>query len=146
MLSGAGETTCGNTRCAHHFAAGVGLTTLELPFAYAEHGEAKSALVKVVLCRRCVKKLMWKRERGKEREGSAQPRAEDAQEGEGDIVVKIESETAEDELALLEPKKRSREEGERERASRRRRNSRSNSPHPSESRYSKRRRSPPKAS
>ena len=62
MLSGAGETTCANTRCQSN----APLTTLELPFAYEEHGEQKSALVKVVLCDRCVRKLMWKRNKEKE--------------------------------------------------------------------------------
>jgi protein FRA10AC1 len=42
------------------------LSTLELPFVYEEHGETKSALVKIVLCQRCVKKLMWKRQQEKE--------------------------------------------------------------------------------
>ena len=32
---------------------------------YEEQGETKSALVKVVLCGRCVKKLMWKRQKEK---------------------------------------------------------------------------------
>ncbi|KAI0045842.1 hypothetical protein FA95DRAFT_1474101, partial [Auriscalpium vulgare] len=68
VLSGAGETTCANVRCEHHESsralhtrAVVPLSTLELPFAYLEHGQSKSALVKVVLCDRCTKKLMWKR-------------------------------------------------------------------------------------
>ena len=67
MLSGAGENTCGNTRCKHHPNRDdtVHLSTLELPFAYEEHGERKSALVKVVLCPRCLKKLMWKRNKKK---------------------------------------------------------------------------------
>lgn len=67
MLSGAGEKTCGNTRCKHHTSEDVAiqLSTLELPFAYEEHGEHKSALVKVVLCPRCLKKLMWKRNKEK---------------------------------------------------------------------------------
>ena len=43
------------------------LKTVELPFAYEEEGTMKSALVKVVLCDKCLKKLMWKREKGKER-------------------------------------------------------------------------------
>ncbi|KAK0469501.1 folate-sensitive fragile site protein Fra10Ac1-domain-containing protein, partial [Desarmillaria tabescens] len=64
VLSGAGETTCGNTRCVHH-SPGSGhkpsLTTLELPFTYSEHGETKSALVKAVLCKKCLDKMMWKR-------------------------------------------------------------------------------------
>lgn len=45
----------------------IPLTTLELPFAYEERGERKNALVKVVLCSRCVKKLMWKRNKERER-------------------------------------------------------------------------------
>jgi len=71
VLSGAGESTCGNTRCKHHTNqdTAVQLRTLELPFAYEEHGEHKSALVKVVLCPRCLKKLMWKR--NKEKDGPA---------------------------------------------------------------------------
>ncbi|KAI0076008.1 hypothetical protein K474DRAFT_1708521 [Panus rudis PR-1116 ss-1] len=71
VLSGAGETTCGNTRCPFHSAHNVeeahpSLTALELPFAYVENGESKFALVKVVLCGKCVKKLMWKRNKEKE--------------------------------------------------------------------------------
>jgi protein FRA10AC1 len=68
VLSEAGENTCGNTRCKHHTGqdTAVQLSTLELPFAYEEHGEHKSALVKVVLCPRCLKKLMWKRNKEKE--------------------------------------------------------------------------------
>lgn len=68
MLSGAGENTCGNSRCKHHDNRdeAVHLNTLELPFAYEEHGKHKSALVKVVLCPRCLKKLMWKRNKEKE--------------------------------------------------------------------------------
>jgi protein FRA10AC1 len=42
------------------------LVTLELPFSYVEHGEDKFALVKVVLCGKCCKKLMWKRTKEKE--------------------------------------------------------------------------------
>ncbi|PPQ69175.1 hypothetical protein CVT24_000023 [Panaeolus cyanescens] len=81
VLSGAGETTCGNTRCEHHHPSTASswsprqkpnLVTLELPFAYVEMGESKSALVKVVLCPKCVKKLMWKHTKEKEkREGKS---------------------------------------------------------------------------
>jgi len=72
VLSGSGETTCGNTRCQRHFASRYSgqdspLTTLELPFSYVEQGESKSALVKVALCDKCVKKLMWKRQKEKEK-------------------------------------------------------------------------------
>ncbi|KAJ7592849.1 folate-sensitive fragile site protein Fra10Ac1, partial [Mycena floridula] len=68
VLSGAGEESCGNTRCKYHDASRriPTLTTLELPFTYSEEGESKSALVKVVLCDRCLKKLMWKRTKEKE--------------------------------------------------------------------------------
>ncbi|THU99918.1 hypothetical protein K435DRAFT_837487 [Dendrothele bispora CBS 962.96] len=100
VLSGAGESTCGNTRCKYHESresessslsqsfrnpdwlsederedsSGKSrskkfkrpLTTVELPFAYVEHGETKSALVKVVLCEKCLGKLMWKRRKQKE--------------------------------------------------------------------------------
>jgi Folate-sensitive fragile site protein Fra10Ac1 len=36
-----------------------------------EQGENKSALVKVALCERCVKKLMWKRQKEKEMKATA---------------------------------------------------------------------------
>ncbi|THH32250.1 hypothetical protein EUX98_g1957 [Antrodiella citrinella] len=77
VVSGAGEATCGNSRCSFHAIRHVeehrpSLTTLELPFSYVEDGENKFALVKVVLCPRCVKKLMYKRNKQKqEHEGSA---------------------------------------------------------------------------
>ncbi|KAG8213324.1 folate-sensitive fragile site protein Fra10Ac1-domain-containing protein [Butyriboletus roseoflavus] len=46
VLDGTGETSCANARCERHRARS--LSTLELPFAYEEHGEHKEALVKVV--------------------------------------------------------------------------------------------------
>ncbi|KAJ3829702.1 folate-sensitive fragile site protein Fra10Ac1-domain-containing protein [Lentinula raphanica] len=73
VLDGTGESTCGNARCKHYNRGRAKdhnkppLSTLELPFAYSEHGENKSALVKVVLCAKCVDKLMWKRRQGKGR-------------------------------------------------------------------------------
>ncbi|KAF8896132.1 folate-sensitive fragile site protein Fra10Ac1, partial [Infundibulicybe gibba] len=73
VLSGAGETTCGNTRCVHHDPPRhvelrkPSLTTIELPFVYSEQGETKSALVKTVLCSRCLDKLMWKRRKEREK-------------------------------------------------------------------------------
>ncbi|KAF7985624.1 hypothetical protein HWV62_2121 [Athelia sp. TMB] len=84
VLSSAGEATCGNTRCPHHESPRSGtpmpaLSTLELPFAYEEHGERKTALVKVVLCGKCVKKLMWKR--AKERASAAEQAGEEAAQG-----------------------------------------------------------------
>ncbi|EIW57295.1 uncharacterized protein TRAVEDRAFT_65189 [Trametes versicolor FP-101664 SS1] len=81
VLAGAGETTCGNTRCRVHREfpeegddIRPALTTLELPFSYLEHGESKFALVKVVLCPKCLKKLMYKRNKEKE---EARKREED---------------------------------------------------------------------
>lgn len=78
VLSGAGENTCGNVRCPYHQAEAPQhkppkFTTLELPFAYAEQGETeiemREAMVKVVLCSRCTKKIMWKREQDKKTTG-----------------------------------------------------------------------------
>jgi len=128
VLSGSGETTCGNTRCQHHFAphfqgedSKPSLTTLELPFSYVEQGENKSALVKVALCGKCVKKLMWKRQKEKEKEkftAELDLRTSTADEevlGTGD----------EDPLSWKQRKKRSRDEIPE---TRRRRNSRSRSP------------------
>ncbi|KAF8843779.1 hypothetical protein BDN67DRAFT_945002 [Paxillus ammoniavirescens] len=70
VLDGTGETSCANTRCEHHgSSSSPELTTLELPFAYEERGERKEALVKIVLCPRCVRKLVWKRRHDKNREG-----------------------------------------------------------------------------
>ncbi|KAE9405179.1 hypothetical protein BT96DRAFT_955380 [Gymnopus androsaceus JB14] len=86
VLSGTGEFMCGNTRCKHHRTSTKvehgseekkpSLTTLELPFAYVEHGESKSALVKVVLCEKCFSKLMWKRRHDKESKSEPESRPE----------------------------------------------------------------------
>ncbi|PSR81567.1 hypothetical protein PHLCEN_2v6333 [Hermanssonia centrifuga] len=92
VISGAGETTCGNTRCSLHSARNIdpedlhpALITLELPFSYVEDGENKFALVKVVLCGKCYKKLMWKRNKEKEKETrQTQAEGEERPEGEGD--------------------------------------------------------------
>ncbi|KAF7792254.1 hypothetical protein EIP86_003290 [Pleurotus ostreatoroseus] len=74
VVSGAGESTCGNTRCALHSPRNIdpqdpraSLKTLELPFSYLEEGENKLALVKVVLCDKCCQKLMYKRNKEKGR-------------------------------------------------------------------------------
>ncbi|KZT29826.1 hypothetical protein NEOLEDRAFT_1055665 [Neolentinus lepideus HHB14362 ss-1] len=87
VLSGAGETTCGNIRCHHHDRADndVQLKTLEVPFSYEEAGEYKSCLVKLVLCARCTKKLMWKWE--KEREKLARDEDLKGAEGGGDRMT-----------------------------------------------------------
>ncbi|KAJ6610704.1 folate-sensitive fragile site protein Fra10Ac1-domain-containing protein [Mycena sp. CBHHK59/15] len=124
VLAGAGETSCGNTRCVHH-APGAPrpppLSTLELPFAYAEHGETKSALVKTVLCERCFGKLMWKR------------RKEKAEAADGDAPaaggVSVKREPEEEDAGPKRRRKQPREQHEGDGDQRRRkRNSRSRSP------------------
>jgi len=118
-LSGVGETTCGNTRCEHHLplsgtsrldidsasASKVPLTTLELPFAYIEQGESKNALVKVVLCGRCLKKLMWKKTKEKKESDLSA------------LVGNIEDGDGEDrgDSARMQPRREGNEEKERER-------------------------------
>ncbi|KAJ7270809.1 folate-sensitive fragile site protein Fra10Ac1-domain-containing protein [Mycena rebaudengoi] len=136
VLVGAGETSCGNTRCRHHHEQrGIALSTLELPFVYAEHGQTKSALVKAVLCARCVGKLMWKRR--KEKAGAAgdvgTAGAGDVEDG-GDAVVKreeIEPVLAPDERGGRRVRRKQGEEGNDDSRRRRRRDSRSRSPRPS---------------
>lgn len=73
VVSGTGETSCANTRCSFHppppdEKPQTRLSTLELPFAYHEHGEDHQALVKVVLCDSCVRKIMYKRNKDKDDE------------------------------------------------------------------------------
>ncbi|KAK7460400.1 hypothetical protein VKT23_009122 [Stygiomarasmius scandens] len=135
VLSGAGESTCGNTRCKYHElqesesslsfqprppsrysydergessnsrsqkSKTKPLTTVELPFAYIEHGKPKSALVKVVLCEKCLGKLMWKRRKQKEEmQGVGEVKTEEEEEAEREpmhgeeVVVKQETEDIE---------------------------------------------------
>ena len=160
MLSGAGEMTCGNTRCEYHHplpeylqrSAGPtpSLTTLELPFAYEEHGENKSALVKIVLCKRCVDKLMWKRRQGKgkavedeveeetETKGSAlSAPMEDRQ---GKVARRAQTEKFDEtEAGISREGRQSKHRDDRQkdnRAKRRRRSSRSQSPRMSYRRHS----------
>ena len=146
VISGAGETTCGNTRCPLHKEfpeqgddVRPALTTLELPFSYLEHGESKFALVKVVLCPKCVRKLMYKRNKEKEearrREahaGSSSPRAGDEKPRSGSRKRRRSRDSYEDDRSY-EPKEsrrsKSREHSEKpEQPRRRERASRSRSP------------------
>jgi protein FRA10AC1 len=85
VVDGIGEDTCGSLRCKHHTPRHslaesasdleeyerrgrrdrerrkkLQLRSFELPFAYEEAGERKEALVKVRLCKRCERKLVWK--------------------------------------------------------------------------------------
>ncbi|EJD06896.1 uncharacterized protein FOMMEDRAFT_152223 [Fomitiporia mediterranea MF3/22] len=106
VVSGAGEETCGNTRCPLHAplsslpSSPLGLKTVELPFAYAEHGEQKQALVKVVLCETCLRKLMWKRE--KEKEKGKRRMLEDGRTGSGNRSGEDLTTTRSDELVRKE--------------------------------------------
>lgn len=135
VLDGSGETTCGNTRCEHHFPTRFqnkedkpALTTLELPFTYVEHGESKSALVKVVLCGRCVKKLMWNHNKEKEKRRAEEETTvpQDLPEEEGAKALKNVDE--EDSPEKHRQKKRLRESTEEKERSHKRRASRSASP------------------
>ncbi|PPQ64591.1 hypothetical protein CVT26_001989 [Gymnopilus dilepis] len=153
VLDGSGEMTCGNTRCEYHFPSRFrneedkpALTTLELPFAYIEHGESKSALVKVVLCPRCVKKLMWKHNKEKEKRRAAEEAAALQESHTSGEVAGSKRMKGEDEEVALESqreKKRSRESTEEKEKSRKRRSSHSRSPHrrDKDKKHSKRHRS-----
>ncbi|GAA5839535.1 hypothetical protein JCM11251_002750 [Rhodosporidiobolus azoricus] len=88
VLSAIGHLTCGNLRCRYHEPSPSILSALEastpppeddeqplvearleetqMQFGYVEEGEKKSALVKVVLCKECGKKLRYGREKAKE--------------------------------------------------------------------------------
>jgi protein FRA10AC1 len=97
--------------------------TLELPFAYEEHGKRKEALVKVVLCSKCVRKVMWKRKHEKRR------REDDGVEGKmeaSDMVEVLEDRKP------LKSRSRSKEvelnDDSKRHGARRRRSSRSQSP------------------
>ncbi|KAI0649422.1 folate-sensitive fragile site protein Fra10Ac1-domain-containing protein [Trametes meyenii] len=140
VLSGAGETTCGNTRCPlhrEHPEEGSDIrpsfSTLELPFSYVEQGESKFALVKVVLCPKCVKKLMYKRNKEKEEASRREERASGS--GHGNIHREQDDERR---TKQKSPKRRPRthyhdgvreEDDESAQGSRSRRHSRSRSPY-----------------
>jgi protein FRA10AC1 len=91
LLAGIGHLTCGSLRCSYHQpsptllaafesdeAAGLvdpdsteplvrcRLHEQEMQFGYVEEGERKSAVVKVVLCEECKRKLRKGREKAKE--------------------------------------------------------------------------------
>ncbi|EMD34006.1 hypothetical protein CERSUDRAFT_76167 [Gelatoporia subvermispora B] len=123
VVSGAGETTCGNTRCPLHKEHGEdeiqpALTTLELPFSYVETGENKFALVKVVLCEKCVKKLMWKRRKEKDLAAQAQDKSGDEEEDrDGTQARDDERESSERNRSSERRHRRKRDEREDERGS-----------------------------
>ncbi|KAG1893852.1 folate-sensitive fragile site protein Fra10Ac1-domain-containing protein [Suillus fuscotomentosus] len=125
VLSGTGETTCANARCVEHAASSTSLTTLELPFTYEEHGQRKEALVKVVLCSKCVRKIMWKRKHEKRSEGEGE--GVEAKTGESDKVKMDEDRRAPESRSRTKDVELDDIDDEQHRA-RRRRSSRSRSP------------------
>ena len=64
VLSGKGQTICGNKVCV----SAVELHSYEIPFAYEEHGEHKHELVKVRVCLECARKLFHDKLRRLERD------------------------------------------------------------------------------
>ncbi|ONK76409.1 uncharacterized protein A4U43_C03F27470 [Asparagus officinalis] len=62
VISGKGQFVCGNKECNER----GGLGSYEVNFAYFEAGENKQALVKLVACKRCAEKLVYKRQKAKE--------------------------------------------------------------------------------
>ncbi|KAI3510836.1 hypothetical protein L1887_17973 [Cichorium endivia] len=66
VTSGKGQFVCGNKHCNEE----EGLSSYEVNFAYFEAGENKQALVKLVTCERCAKKLLYKKLKEKEKEES----------------------------------------------------------------------------
>ncbi|XXG48556.1 hypothetical protein AAC387_Pa02g2970 [Persea americana] len=63
VISGKGQFICGNRKCNET----DGLASYEVNFSYFEAGENKQALVKLVACKGCAEKLMYKRKKEKER-------------------------------------------------------------------------------
>ncbi|XP_071690071.1 uncharacterized protein [Rutidosis leptorrhynchoides] len=64
VTSGKGQFVCGNKHCNEQ----EGLASYEVNFAYFEAGENKQALVKLVACDSCAKKLLYRKLKEKERE------------------------------------------------------------------------------
>ncbi|XP_072990394.1 uncharacterized protein [Typha latifolia] len=62
VVSGKGQFVCGNKKCDEK----DGLGSYEVNFSYVEAGEQKQALVKLVACKRCAEKLVYRREKEKE--------------------------------------------------------------------------------
>ncbi|KAL4563511.1 hypothetical protein LXL04_027554 [Taraxacum kok-saghyz] len=68
VMSGKGQFVCGNKHCSEE--EGLSSYELSVNFAYFEAGESKQALVKLVTCERCAKKLVYKKMKEKEKEES----------------------------------------------------------------------------
>ncbi|KAF0298073.1 Protein FRA10AC1 [Amphibalanus amphitrite] len=61
VVAGKGQFTCGSKHCT----AKESLTSWEVNFSYAEHGEQKNCLVKLRLCPECSRKLNHSKQRKK---------------------------------------------------------------------------------
>ncbi|CAA7404154.1 unnamed protein product [Spirodela intermedia] len=62
VISGKGQFVCGNRECDENSDLG----SYEVNFSYLEAGESKQALVKLVACKRCGEKLVYRRMKDKE--------------------------------------------------------------------------------
>ncbi|XP_020683608.2 protein FRA10AC1 isoform X2 [Dendrobium catenatum] len=63
VISGKGQFICGNRHCDEK----DGLGSYEVNFSYIEAEENKQALVKLVACKRCAEKLVYNRNKEKEK-------------------------------------------------------------------------------
>ncbi|KAJ0810020.1 putative folate-sensitive fragile site protein Fra10Ac1 [Helianthus annuus] len=66
VISGKGQFVCGNKHCNEK--EGLASYEASVNFAYFEAGENKQALVKLVTCERCAKKLLYRKLKEKENE------------------------------------------------------------------------------
>ncbi|KAL5708211.1 hypothetical protein ACHQM5_019031 [Ranunculus cassubicifolius] len=62
VIAGKGQFICGNKQCEEK----SGLASYEVNFSYQEAGENKQALVKLVCCKICADKLVYKKMKEKE--------------------------------------------------------------------------------
>ncbi|KAK2992341.1 hypothetical protein RJ640_015429 [Escallonia rubra] len=64
VISGKGQFVCGNKHCTGK--DGLASYEASVNFSYAEAGESKQALVKLVTCERCAKRLVYRKQKEKE--------------------------------------------------------------------------------
>ncbi|XP_042467968.1 protein FRA10AC1-like isoform X2 [Zingiber officinale] len=67
VISGKGQFVCGNKKCSEK----ENLGSYEVNFSYFEAGENKQALVKLVACKRCAEKLVYRRQKEREHKKSS---------------------------------------------------------------------------
>ena len=93
VVAGKGQSICGEVSCKEM----KNLETFEVPFAYKEQGESKSALVKVSLCPRCAKHMKKAQKKDKKKKEKKRKHDDDS-----DNEDKLEK--AKQEIARLEEK------------------------------------------